>query len=100
MKLGYEIMDREQLARNPCVWIYIYTTNTYCLSRTRIHSYLCVIAIATGALIMVPMLKLTDSCVVYTFVHVCNRDCYWYNHDVISAKVSRIMCRVCIRTCM
>ena len=31
-----------------------------------------VIAIVTGTAIMLSVLKLTESCVVYAFVHVCN----------------------------
>merc|ERR1712139_763389 len=48
-----------------------------------------VIAIDTFATIMLPMLKLTDSCVVYTFVNVCN--CYCYMYVVVIVTDATIM---------
>ena len=56
-----------------------------------------VIAIDTGTTIMLSVLKLTDSCVVYAFVHVCNCGCYRCNHTVVTAKVNHFMCCVYIR---
>ena len=62
--------------------------------------YMCVIAIATDVTIVLSLLKLTDSCVVYTFVHVCYSYCYQCNLNVATAKVNRSMCCVYIRTCV
>ena len=46
-----------------------------------------VIAIVTGATIMLSLLKLTNSCVVYTIVNVCNCYCYRCNHNVTGAGI-------------
>ena len=47
---------------------------------------MCVIAIVTSATIMLPVLKLTRSCDVYTFVIVCKYHCYRCSTNVAKAN--------------